>query len=274
MHSYAQTNIQLFNQLRRQGYSNTDLSLVRDAYEISMVLYSCRFLPSGRPFIAHVVRTASILASLHLSAQVVAAGLLHNAYSTGDFGDGRSGISIAKRQKIARVLGQQVEEYIARFLTSYWDSQTIQLARNNPDQLPAIDRAALLMLFADHLEHLLDLDILYYVAAERRYYLNNSRIGAEIAKRLGVSRLAAELDEAVRETESAELPVELSADKIRAMSFVIPPNSCRKRFSVALWQTMIYGAHKLHPEIQKALRSLYVKCAKLLKSFSERNAAF
>jgi len=111
MYSYAQTNIQLFNQLRREGYSNTDLSLVRDAYELAMVLYSCRFLPSGRPFIAHVVRTASILAALHLSAQVVAAGLLHNAYGTGDFGDGSGGISTAKRALISRVLSPEVEEY-------------------------------------------------------------------------------------------------------------------------------------------------------------------
>jgi len=111
MNSYAQTNIQLFKQLRREGYSNTDLSLVRDAYELAMVLYSCRFLPSGRPFIAHVVRTASILAALHLSAQVVAAGLLHNAYGTGDFGDGSGGISTAKRALISRVLSPEVEEY-------------------------------------------------------------------------------------------------------------------------------------------------------------------
>ena len=60
---YAQTNIQLFNQLRRDGYSKTDLDLVRDAYELAMVLFSGRFQPSGKSFIAHVVGTASILAS-------------------------------------------------------------------------------------------------------------------------------------------------------------------------------------------------------------------
>jgi (p)ppGpp synthase/HD superfamily hydrolase len=251
MQPYAQTNLQLFNQLRREGYSNTDLSFVRDAYELTIVLYSGRFLPSGRPFIAHVVRTASILASLHLSAQVVAAGLLHNVYDTGDFGDCRRGISTAKCQYLRRVLGREVETYLTRFSTSYWESPTMKLARTNPDQLPPIDRTVVLILLADHLEHLLDLDVLYYVAAERRYYVNNSRIGAEIAARLGVSRLATELDEAVRETESAELPVELSADKIRAMSFVIPPNSCRKRFSVVLRSALAGGLHRLPPLLRK-----------------------
>ena len=99
MHSYAQTNIQLFNQLRHGGYSNTELSLVRDAYELAMDLFTGRYQPSGKPFVAHVVGTASILASLRLSAQVVAAGLLHNVYEQGDFGNGRNGFSKAKRER-------------------------------------------------------------------------------------------------------------------------------------------------------------------------------
>ncbi len=89
MHSYAQTNIQLFNQLRQDGYSDADLILVRNAYELAMVLFTGRFQPSGKSFIAHVVGTASILAWLRLPAPVVAAGLLHNVYENGDFGDGR-----------------------------------------------------------------------------------------------------------------------------------------------------------------------------------------
>jgi len=271
MHPYAQTNLQLFNQLRREGYSKTDLSLVRDAYELTMVLYSGRFLPSGRPFIAHVVRTASILASLHLSSPVVAAGLLHNVYDTGDFGDGRRGISTTKRHNIRRVLGPEVETYLTRFPASYWDSVTMKLARTNPDQLPPIDRTVILMLLADHLEHLLDLDVLYYVAAERLYYLNNSRIGAEIAARLGVSRLAAELDEAVRETKSAELPMEIPADKVRDRSFVLAPGSCRKRFSVALRHRLVHAVRSSRMQIQK-LRLLPAELAKAAKRVSRPKA--
>ena len=269
MHSYAQTNIQLFNQLRREGYSNADLSLVRDGYELAMVLFTSRFQPSGKSFIAHVVGTASILASLRLPPKLVAAGLIHNVYENADFGTGRSGISLGKRDEIRKTLGPEVEEYVARFAALCSTSPTADLARNNPDKLASGDRAALLILFAEGLEHLLDCDILYYGETVTRSCIDHSKIAAEIAEKLGLSALGAQLREAVRETESAELPVELSADKIRAMSFVIAPKSCCKRFSVALWQTMIYGAHKLHPEIRKVLRSLYVKCVKLLKSFSQ-----
>jgi hypothetical protein len=38
MYCYAQTNVQLFNQLRSDGYPGTDLELVRDAYELAMLL--------------------------------------------------------------------------------------------------------------------------------------------------------------------------------------------------------------------------------------------
>ena len=257
MHPYAQTNLQLFNQLRCEGYSHTDLSLVRDAYELAMVFYSSRFLPSGRPFLAHGVRTASILASLHLSSPVVAAGLLHNVYETGDFGDGRRGISTAKRQKIMRVLGREVEQYLAKFPISYWESRTMKLARTHPDQLAPIDRTVVLILLADHLEHLLDLDVLYYVPAERRYYLNNSRIGAEIAEQLGVSGLAAELKEAFRETEFAELPVAIPAEKTRDRSFVVVPNSCRKRCSLVLRSALVDGLHRLPSQLLRKIKLLF-----------------
>src|SRR5262245_4841225 len=100
MRAYAQTNIQLFNQLRYYAYSDADLNLVRDAYELAMVLFSGRFQSSGKSFIAHVVGTASILAWVRLPAPVVAAGLLHNAYGSGDFGDGRRGATTPRRRRI------------------------------------------------------------------------------------------------------------------------------------------------------------------------------
>ena len=36
MHSYAQTNVQLFNQLRSEGYSKQDRERVREAYVFAM----------------------------------------------------------------------------------------------------------------------------------------------------------------------------------------------------------------------------------------------
>jgi len=230
MYSYAQTNVQLFNQLRRDRYSNTDLSLVRDAYELAMVLFTGRFQPSGKSFIAHVVGTASILASLRLPAQVVAAGLLHSVFGSGDFGDGR-GLT-ARRDKIRRALGSEVEEYVSRFPDLHWRSRAVEMAHANPDRLPSMERSVLLIRFADYLEHLMDFDVLYYSEPVRRYFLNQSARVPEIAEKLGLEALAVELRQAIRAVEAAELPVELPRHRIKDSSFVIVPASCCKRFTV------------------------------------------
>jgi gluconolactonase len=266
MQSYAQTNIQLFNQLRREGYSNTDLSFIRDAYELAMVLFSGRFQPSGKSFIAHVVGTASILASLRLPTPIVAVGLLHNVYLAGDFGDGRHSITTTRREKIRRVLGREAEEYVARFPSLNWKSPTIQRARNNPEKLDSADRNVLLILMADHLEHLLNLDLLYYQDRVRRSYLRNCTLAVETAQSLGLTALAAEVKQGIQETESAELPVEFPVERIAGAAFVIVPKSCRKRLSVTLRQTLIRGLHRVRGLIREILRAFgYQESPRLVK---------
>ncbi len=76
MNYYAQTNIQLFGQMLREGYSNADLGCVRNAYELVMWLFTGIYRPSGKAFVEHLVGTAGILSSLHAPVEVVAAGLL------------------------------------------------------------------------------------------------------------------------------------------------------------------------------------------------------
>jgi gluconolactonase len=266
MYPYAQTNIQLFNQLRQAGYLQTELSLVRDAYELAMELFTGRFQPSGKSFMAHVVGTASIVASLHLPATVVAAGLLHNVYYAGDFGDGRHAISTARRRKIRRALGPEVDTYAARLPKFHWKSQTVQLAREDPDKLDSIDRNCLLIEFADHLEHLVDCDLLYYDKTTARNYMDNSKIAAEIAERLGFSQLATEMREAIRKTEFAELPVTPPAHRARNGAFVIIPESCRRRISVALRQRLIDAARDYRRNLRKAIKGAYEKSPNTVKT--------
>src|SRR5262245_36892149 len=113
--TYAQTNLQLFTQLEKDGYSATELALICDAYALAMRLYSGYFLASGRTEIAHNVGTASILGVLKAPAPVVAAGLIHNAYDNGDFGSHRYGVTAAKRKVIIHILGEDVERYVQKF---------------------------------------------------------------------------------------------------------------------------------------------------------------
>lgn len=220
MHSYAQTILQLYNQLRCDGYSKEDLVRIRSVYELAMSLFSGRFLPSGKTFISHGVGTAGILASLHLPTQVVAAGLIHNVYQNGDFGDGSGGISEAKRKKVRSVVGKETEEYVVGFATMRWSSRTITAIRDGLNKLNSVDCNVVLIKLADNLEHLLDLDILYFDATERQSYIENVHILVEIAERLGFPDLAAGLKQAYSETVSDQVPAELVTR--HKVSFVIP----------------------------------------------------
>jgi gluconolactonase len=233
-----------------------------------MVLFTGRFLPSGKSFIAHVVGTASILASLRLPAPVVAAGLLHNVYNAGDFGGGRSGITKARRRKMRRALDPEVETYAARFPKLHWKSQTVQLAREDPNKLDSIDRNTLLILCADHFEHLLDCDLLYYDKTPARRYIDDSKIAAEIAERLGLSQLATEMREGIRKTEFGEPPVTPPAHRARNQAFVIAPESCRKRISVALRQNLINAARNYRRKLLKAIKVVYEKSPNTVKTAS------
>jgi len=194
---YAQTNIQLFNQLRHDGYANIELSLVRDAYELATQLYSGYFIGSGRTQIAHVVGTASILGALHLPAEVAAAGLIHNAYDNGDFGDGRKGACVARRQQIRQAVGAAVEEYVYRFPTinrlvvsfsTDLFSQSSSPIREQLDALDPIDRQVLLIVLAERLDHCLS----------HEYKDRNLLHLRAVAEQVGFPTWATELEQALR----------------------------------------------------------------------------
>src|SRR5262249_47294175 len=82
---FAQTIIQLHNQLVRDGYTVDDLRQVRRAYDLAATLFGGMLRASGKTFLAHCVGTASTLARFGAPGVVVVAGLLHAAYTHGRF---------------------------------------------------------------------------------------------------------------------------------------------------------------------------------------------
>ena len=189
----------------------------------------------------------------------MAAGLLHNVYEHGDFGLARRDASRGKRRNIRRLLGSEVEEYVAKFPALHWKSPTVQLSLDNPDQLALVDRHVVSIRLADYLEHLLDLDLLYYGSAVRRYYINNGSIALALAERFGLKTFAADLKQPCPRENRMEFPVNLPADIVRNGLFVIAPYSCRKRPFVDIFKPRLMGLTYLRSKVQKALRVLYRK---------------
>jgi (p)ppGpp synthase/HD superfamily hydrolase len=236
MHAYAQTNIQLFNQLQSEGYSKNDRERVRQAYEFAMHLFTGLFLPSGKTFIDHLVGTASILVSLRMPVEVVVAGLIHAAYLHGDFGSIKTGISEEKRIQVRRVVSEEVEDYIARYDRMLLTAEDIASLDDTLDQLSPIDRYVVLMRLANEFEHHLDFGGLYFAHGEKqqrghqRYSKSRVVQLANLAERLGFPSLAAELKKICENMAAVEIPLEPVVRYGHTVAFLITPPSYRERF--------------------------------------------
>ncbi len=176
------------------------------------------------------------------------------------------GATRSRRRRIRETLGPEVETYVSRFPALYWEREITHVARYDPDKLSPIDRAVLLILFADHLEHLVDRDILYYEDAAARSYIDHSKIAAEIAEKLGLSGFATKLREAVRDTQCAELPVTRPEHRGRNGSVVIVPKSCRKRISVGLHENLIVAATKTHRKFRRVKKIAHETLRSIVKT--------
>jgi (p)ppGpp synthase/HD superfamily hydrolase len=235
MHSCAQTNIQLYSQLERNGYSEAEILSVRDVYDVAVKLFTCRYQRSGKPTIDHLVGTASILCTLRRPATIVAAGLLHNAYQNGDFGSVRKGMTPGKRKMLRQIVGSAVEAYVARFATIPWKRQTLFEMASDTDLLTSIDRDVILIYLSEYLEHLLDLGVLYYEDVARGPFVRTRdefNCMVSIAERLGFSVLAKEIRQAENAIAVEVMPKDLQWQKRSRSRWYIPPKSSRLSHTV------------------------------------------
>ena len=231
---YAQTNLQLYTQLRRDGYRDEDLRTVRKGYDLAMQLCSASFRGSGKPLLAHLVGTASILASIKQTPAIVTAGLLHAAYALGDFGDGRMGVTDQKRNRVREAVGGEIEDLIARYTAFDWNRNTIPSICQRVETLTPGERDVLVIRLANELEDHLDTGVLYCGNGEKRreYIRSPLNQSVDMARKLGLTELSTELDRAFTETLAADLPAILRNP--HDYTFVQPPSSHSPRLGVAV----------------------------------------
>lgn len=250
IHSYAQTNLQLYRQMETQGYAAADLALMRKAYDLTMRLTAASFRASGKPLLAHLVGTASILVALRQPVVNVTAGLLHAAYALGDFGDGRYGITAAKRERVRLAVGERVEDLVNRYTTFDWNKHTIPVIRQRVGDLSAIECDVLVIRLANELEDHLDYGVLYCGNGDKRrdYIRSPLNQSVDMARQLGFGELAEELDRAFRETLAADVPIALRTPN--DYTYVQPPESLAPKTKVAARQFLDHRpklARVIHP---------------------------
>jgi len=231
---YAQTVLQLYGQMFSEGYSNEAVHRVRGTYALAADLFSGRFQPSNKTFIAHVIGTASILASIGASVDLICAGLLHNVYHNGEFGDRMPGISGRKRKELQKHVGLEVERYLTEFAALPWEREALLALCHQIEKIDAFARGALLIRAADELEHLLDSDVQYCGATYRSYYLNNAATYTQISECLGMCRLGQEIQKAFEQNNSGTAPMPNGLQPIRNVSYAITPPSYRQKVCRAM----------------------------------------
>lgn len=234
MFPYAQTNLQLYRQLAAQDFTATEIETVAAAYDLGLRLFPGTYRGSGKPFLSHLVGTASVLASLRARTPLVITGLLHAVYTHGEFGNGWRGMTDRKRADIRRAVGEEIEDLIARYTRLRWQRRTISGIRARLDTMAPVERDVLLVRLANELEDHLDLGILYHADVERRraYLRAELPIIVEMAERLGFPELAKDLAEASADIARAEIAPGLR--RRDGTSFRIPFASHRLRLRVVL----------------------------------------
>ena len=112
-----QTNTGLYVQMHEAGYTVDEICYAQKAYRLSCHLFNGRYRKSERAFICHAVGTASATILSKPSVEIVIAAMLHAAYDSGQFPDGRTGRrSVAHKDWLAREIGAEIESIVARLL--------------------------------------------------------------------------------------------------------------------------------------------------------------
>ena len=222
----AQTNIQLYNQLRARGLPLDDLVLIRRAYELLTALYPGFYQADGKPFVAHPVGVASILAELGQPAEILAVALLHPVYDKADWGDGHDeGATPSRRGLVRDTVGERVEELVVRFGEVRLHPDTIEDDRRAIAELDETERRLVLVAVVDHLEKYVDLGALYF-GDDSDLVRWTERVGdymSEIAHELGEPRLGRMLSDAFAAAENEDVPAELrNSEGLQHYRLVVP----------------------------------------------------
>jgi hypothetical protein len=186
-----QTNTGLYVQMHAAGFTYDELKITQHAYRLACRLFSGRYRKTERAFICHAVGVASSAACFDRRISIVLAAMLHAAYDSGQFRDGRIGSpSPAHRAYLVAEVGSEVEALVYRYSRFGFDlGAPERYLREGCDEA---DRDLLFMALAHEVDDLADLGLWF---APKYGKSIESRVEAcsALADQLGQPGLAATL---------------------------------------------------------------------------------
>ncbi|MCR9103706.1 MAG: HD domain-containing protein [Gammaproteobacteria bacterium] len=175
MFHFAQTNLQLLSQMQDAGYAAAEVDRVRAAYAAVLPLFAAHFRGSGKPFLAHLVGTASILATRPAPVSEVIAGLLHAVHMAGDFGFGYgAGYTTKKHQWVIAAVGDEAATIVQHYHQIAWQPEAIAQHRAQWHTLTSVQRSAITVRLANLLDDFSDAGMLQGLGKKNRKYLSST----------------------------------------------------------------------------------------------------
>jgi GT2 family glycosyltransferase len=208
----AQTNIQLYRQCMALEYRDRDLIALRDTYRLAQAWFNGLYRGCGKPFLAHLVGSASILARYGAPVSVVAAGMLHSVYSFGVLGIEGRGITDKRRRYVARRTSPGVEILLCHYASIDWYGTTsLTELVENLDDMPLTLARVLLLRMASELEERHDRSLAFFAkkSASTEGLEPWLPLFRKVAERIGAAGLYEELNDAVRKTSEFSAPESL-----------------------------------------------------------------
>lgn len=146
----AQTNLQLYMQMLEEGYTNAEVNTVNMAYLFCINKVHLMYRGSGKPFICHLVGTASLMVTCKQSVEVVLAALMHALYQNRVPFDGHKDI-----QKRRAIINEKFGAECDRLIHEYTEFEMTGIKDIDPNDIQ-VDQQVLLMRIADELEDIVD----------------------------------------------------------------------------------------------------------------------
>jgi (p)ppGpp synthase/HD superfamily hydrolase len=116
----AQTFLDLYRELKLRHYKTQDLELIFHAHELATRIFSGSYRPTYKPFICHLVGTASVLGKCGERRELIAAAILHSAYPLGAFGDRMRDLTKQKRRVVSQCVGAEAEAIVYQYCIADW----------------------------------------------------------------------------------------------------------------------------------------------------------
>ena len=161
----AQSNLRLYSQLGEAGWSSEEIASLRAVYDFACILFSGSHRGAGKPFITHLVGSASAAAFETTDWDSIAVSLVHASYGSGRFPGIRKDDLDAKRAAMRKVLGDAGENLLHRYRRHPWSTDAVKAY--GVSELNPADRDIFLLRIANEIDDRLDGS--YYAGPKKKW---------------------------------------------------------------------------------------------------------